>query len=124
MASGDPQGGCAMARYAAAIAPKRDRLPAWSIGRSPIALHWPRAWTFLVWHDRQNRDRDPRRRLFLGSPGVASPARRGDLHARRLRRRREREPDVWQPSRPRGGGRDRLRSRADLLPGDPGVLLS
>ena len=36
---------------------------------------------------------------------------------------RERQPDVPQPSRSRRGRRDRLRPRAHLLPGHPGVLL-
>ena len=33
------------------------------------------------------------------------------------------QPDLPQPPGPRGGGRDRLRPRADLLPRHPGVLL-
>ena len=41
----------------------------------------------------------------------------------RIHRWGERQPDLPQPSRSRRGGRDRLRPRADLLPGHPRVLL-
>ena len=76
------------------------------------------------WRDEpEHRDRDPRRRLLLGRPGAAAQPRRRHLHPGRLHRRREREPDLPQPSRPRRGGRDRLRPRAHLLPGHPRVLL-
>ena len=76
------------------------------------------------WRDEpEHRDRDPRRRLLLGRPGAAAPPRRRHLHPGRLHRRREREPDLPQPSGPRRGGRDRLRPRAHLLPGHPRVLL-
>ena len=47
----------------------------------------------------------------------------GHLYPRRLHRRGERQPDRRQPSGSRRGGRGHLRSRADLLPEHPGVLL-
>ena len=66
---------------------------------------------------------DPRGRLLLGRPGAAAPPRRGHLHPGRLHRREERPPELREPSWSRRGGRDRLRPRAHLLPGHPGVLL-
>src|SRR3954465_11013179 len=74
-------------------------------------------------NERQHRDRDPRGRLLLGRPGAAAPPRWRHLDPGRLHRRVERELDLPEPPRPRRGGRDRLRPRADLLPGHPRVLL-
>ena len=72
---------------------------------------------------RRHRDRDPRGRLLLARAGTAAPPRRSHLHPGRIHRRGERQPDRREPSGSRRGGRDRLRPRADLLPGPARVLL-
>ena len=74
-------------------------------------------------HERQHRDRGPRRRLRLDRAATAAPPQRGHLHPRGMDRRRGRQPDRGEPWRSRRGGRGRLRPGADLLSGPTRVLL-
>ena len=60
---------------------------------------------------------------FWGVQELLRSPRRGHLHAGRIHRWTERQPDLQEPSWPRRGGRDRLRPGAHLLPGHPRVLL-
>lgn len=74
-------------------------------------------------YGRQRRDRGPRRLMLLGSPGTHAQAARRDRHAARLDGRGHSQSDRRQPRHPRGGGRNRLRPGADLVPRHPRVLL-
>ena len=102
--------------------------PAWA-GNEP-ALRWTveygqyRPRRKELRRDEQHRDRDPRGRLLLGrrrsccASATASSRPGSDTPAGRT-------PNATYGNhrRPRRGRRDRLRSRADLLPGHPRVLL-
>jgi hypothetical protein len=72
--------------------------------------------------ERQHRDRHSCGRLLLGRQELLRQ-RRGHLHPGRIHGRGERPPDLPAPSWSRGGGRDRLRPGAHLLPGHPRALL-
>src|SRR5690606_14932620 len=72
---------------------------------------------------RGHRDGRPGWRVLLGHGGPHPPPARRAADPGRLHRWSERPCDVPQPSRPRRGGGDRLRSHEDDLPRHPGVLL-
>src|SRR5687767_476175 len=74
-------------------------------------------------HERSSREGDPCRWLFLGNAGPHPETTGRTRDEGRLQRRRRRERDLPQPRDARGGDRNQLRSRADLVPGPARALL-